>query len=234
MVHIFMNTYDLSIVIPTLNEAANIGGVIRGIRAQAEKLGLRYEVFIVDGPSTDGTGDEAKSAGARIIEEHGGGFGTAVRRGLAEARGKYALFMDADHSHPPEVFPEMWRRRVEADLVIGSRLVAGGGMELPYYRRILTRVLNRFFKSLFHLPASDCSSGYRLYRSEAMKGITGIADGFDVQQENLIWLVRAGGTAVEVPMFYSWRTEGESKAKILKFGVGYLRLVMRYWLKGIV
>ncbi len=227
-----MSELDLSIVVPTLNEAGNIGGVIRGIREQADQLGLKYEAFIVDGPSTDGTGQEAEAAGAHIVEEHAGGYGVAVRRALAEARGKFVLLMDADGSHDPAAFPEIWRRRVEADLVIGSRLVDGGGMDIPFYRRLLTYVLNGFFRILFRLPAHDCSSGYRLYRASAVKNLEGIAQGFDVQQENLIYIVRAGGHVVEVPIYYRWRTEGESKARILKFGMGYLKLVARYWLRG--
>lgn len=227
-----MSDPELSIVIPTLNEAGNIGKVLRGISEEANRLGIRYEMLIVDGPSTDGTGKEAEAAGARVVEEHGGGFGPAVRRGLAEARGKFILFMDADGSHPARYFPEIWRRRTEADLVIGSRLVSGGGMDIPYYRRLLTLILNRFFRILFHLPADDCSSGYRLYRASSVKGLAGIAKGFDVQQENLIHIVRGGGHVVEVPIWYVWREEGESKAKILQFGLGYLRLVRRYWLRG--
>jgi glycosyltransferase involved in cell wall biosynthesis len=71
---------DLSIVVPTLNESGNIGRVLEGICAQADKLGLKYEAFIVDGPSSDGTGKEAEAAGAFVVEEHSGGFGCAVRR----------------------------------------------------------------------------------------------------------------------------------------------------------
>lgn len=227
-----MSALDLSIVIPTLNEGGNIGRVLRGIRAEAEKLNLTYEAFIVDGPSGDSTGEEARAAGAAVVEEHGGGFGRAVRRGLSEAKGKFVLLMDADGSHPAKYFPEIWRRRVESDLVIGSRLAPGGGMDIPYHRRLLTRVLNRFFRSLFRLPAADCSSGYRLYRAETVKGLTGIADGFDVQQENIIWIVRRGGHVVEVPIHYVWRQEGESKARILKFGIGYLKLVAKYWFRN--
>ncbi|MFH2202525.1 MAG: glycosyltransferase [Elusimicrobiota bacterium] len=227
-----MSELDLSIVIPTLNEAANIGPVLRGICQQAERLGLRYEAFIVDGPSTDGTGKEAAAAGARVVEEHAGGFGRAVRRGLTEARGEFVLLMDADGSHSAAVFPEIWAKRLQADLVIGSRLVAGGGMEIPPHRRLLTHILNGFFRLLFGLPARDCSSGYRLYRASAVGNVEGIAQGFDIQQENLIKMVRAGGRVAEVPIYYAWRTEGVSKAKILKFGLGYLRLVARYWRGG--
>lgn len=227
-----MSDPELSIVIPTLNEAGNIGKVLRGIREEVERLDIRHEMLIVDGPSTDGTGKEAEAAGARVVEEHVGGFGRAVRRGITEARGKFILFMDADGSHPAHYFPEIWRRRMEADLVIGSRLVSGGGMDIPYYRRLLTHVLNRFFRILFRLPAYDCSSGYRLYRASSVEGLTGIAQGFDVQQENLIHIVRGGGRVAEVPIWYVWREEGESKAKILQFGMGYLRLVARYWFKN--
>lgn len=223
-----MSRPELSIVVPTLNEAANIRRVLEGITGEARRLGIRFEALVVDGPSKDATAAEAQASGALVLEEHGGGFGAAVRRGLREAKGKFVLLMDADGSHPERYFEAMWRRRAEADLVIGSRLVEGGGMDIPYHRRILTRILNRFFRSLFRLPALDCSSGYRLYRRSSMEGLRGIADGFDVQQENLIWLTARGGRVVEVAIHYVWRREGESKARILKFGLGYLRLAAKY------
>ena len=90
-----MSDLELSLVIPTLNEAGNIGKVLRGISEEANRLGIRYETLIVDGPSTDGTGKEAEAAGARVVEEHKGGFGPAVRRGRARARGTFTLCLAA-------------------------------------------------------------------------------------------------------------------------------------------
>ncbi|MFH1724565.1 MAG: glycosyltransferase [Elusimicrobiota bacterium] len=226
-----MSEPELSVVIPTVNEAASIGGVVRGVRAEAGRLGAACEVIVVDGGSSDGTCREARAAGARAMEDCGG-FAESLRRGIAAARGGFILVMDGDGSHPVETFSEMWRRRHEADVVVGSRLVPGGDLELPAHRRWLTRLLNGFFRLALRLPVADSSSGFRLYRAGALRGIEGSSAGFEFQQETLLEILRNGGSAVEVPIRYVWRAAGTSKARILALGFGYLRTAARFWWKS--
>jgi len=218
---------DLSLVIPVINEEKAIGGVLRAVRAQAERLGISMEAFIVDGGSTDGTVREAEAAGAQVLVEMGG-FGASVRRGFESSRGEFILTMDGDGSHAADEFPPMWERRSGSELVVGSRFVKGGGLDLPLYRRLLTLALNTTFRLLLGLPVSDTSSGFRLYRASAVRGMGGLAAWFDFQQEVLIRIHRAGGRVCEVPIRYVWRTAGESKARIFRLAVGYLRLLWRY------
>lgn len=119
----------LSVVLPTYNEAANVGGVVREL--QAALAGLTHEILVVDDNSPDGTARVAEEAGARVIvRTTERGLATAVVRGFQEARGDYVAVVDADGQHPPEVVRRMIDKvRVEdADLVIGSRYVEGGSV----------------------------------------------------------------------------------------------------------
>ena len=224
-----MSVPGLSFVIPALNEAGAIGGVVRGARAQAERLGVSCEALVMDGGSEDATASEAEAAGARVVVEPEG-FAPALRRGIAEAAGEYIIVMDGDGSHPAERLPALWEKRTAADVVIGSRLVDAGAMELPLYRRVLTRLLNGFFRNFLGVPAADSSSGFRLYRASMVKGLVGQARGFEFQQEILLQVLRRGGRVAEVPIRYTWRETGASKARVLPLALGYLRTTLRFWL----
>lgn len=223
-----MSAPVISFVIPALDEAAAIGGVVSGALAEAARLGLSGEALVMDGGSSDGTVAAAEAAGARVVPAPGG-FARALRLGIAEARGEYICVMDGDGSHPLERLPALWARRGEADVVIGSRLIHEGGMRLPLYRRLLSRALNVFFQIVLGVPVADSSSGYRLYRAAKVKGLEGRAEGFEFQQEILLQVLRAGGRAVEVPIRYTWREAGASKARVLPLALGYLRMTWLYW-----
>lgn len=224
-----MSAPDISFVFPAINEEGAIGGVVRGACEQARRLGATCEALVLDGASTDATRQRAEEAGARVVVETGG-FAASLRRGIEEARGEYIVVMDGDGSHPADRLPAFWERRREADVVIGSRLVESGEMELPLYRRVLTRLLNGFFRTFLGVPAADSSSGYRLYRAAAVKGLTGRAKGFEFQQEILLQVLRRGGRVAEVPIRYTWREAGDSKARVLPLALGYLRTTLRFWL----
>jgi len=126
----------LSIVVPTYREAENILPLVGRIRAALEPA-VEYEIVFVDDNSRDGTDAKVRElqqqgAPARlIVRESERGLSGAILRGFREARGDLLLCMDADMSHPPEAIPRMLRALEEqqADLVVGSRYVAGGGVE---------------------------------------------------------------------------------------------------------
>ena len=219
---------DLSVVIPALEESGSIGQVVGGIREAADRLGLRHEVLVADGGSKDATAERAREAGAEVLVVRSG-FAESIRTGFRRSRGEYILVMDGDGSHPPQTFAEMWARRAEADVVVGSRLVEDGGMALPLHRRMLTKVLNGFFRRVLGIPVLDSSSGYRLYRAGSVAGLQGRSKHFEFQQETLLWVLRRGGTAIEVPIHYRWRESGRSKAKVLALGWGYVKTVLRFW-----
>jgi dolichol-phosphate mannosyltransferase len=220
---------DLSIIIPTLNEAGNIGPLVTRCQSTIGGLGLNAEILVVDGGSQDGTVREATDAGGRVIQQQGRGYGGALRTGFAAARGRHVQTMDSDLSHEPEVIVSLWEARDRADIVIASRYVPGGGGEMPATRAVLSRILNVVFTKAFRLGIHDISSGFRLYRRSALQQITFHASDFDVLEEILILIANQGGTLTEVPFQYRPRQAGRSHAKLFKFGVAYCRTFYKMW-----
>jgi glycosyltransferase involved in cell wall biosynthesis/tetratricopeptide (TPR) repeat protein len=214
---------DLSVVIATWNEAANLPPLITELRKALAPHALAYEILVVDGGSRDGTAEVARGLGCEVMLQEEEGFGGAIRTGLDRARGAWILTMDADLSHPPDFFGEMWRRREEAEVVIASRFVPGGRADMPRLRIVLSRILNRTFSELLAIPLRDLSSGFRLYRASAVRAFRTEARDFNVQQELLTGLLVRGGRALEVPFHYRPRVHGSSHARIWKFGRSYLR-----------
>src|SRR5919204_2803465 len=92
---------ELSVIIPALNEAANLARVLPELSRTLSQLGVSYEVVVVDGGSTDGTTAAATAGGARVIRQEMPGYGGALRAGFAGARGPHLLALPADGSHAP-------------------------------------------------------------------------------------------------------------------------------------
>ncbi len=220
---------DLSIIIPALNEAGNIGPLVARCRALIVRLGVTAEILVVDGGSVDGTIQEAAEAGGLVIPQEGRGYGGALRTGFAAARGRHVQTMDSDLSHEPEVIQSLWQARDRADVVIASRYAPGGGADMPRFRAVLSRILNVTFTTAFRLPVLDISSGFRLYRAEALKRVSFRASDFDVLEEILILIYIAGGSVTEVPFLYRPRQAGRSHAKLFKFGLAYARTFLAMW-----
>jgi glycosyltransferase involved in cell wall biosynthesis len=220
---------NLSIVIPALNEAPNLQVLLPALQQVAAKLAAQHEIIVVDGGSTDGTADVAAKLGARVVKQTERGYGGALKAGFAAATGEFVATMDADFSHRPWFLRRMWNMRDRAELVIASRYVAGGRAEMPVSRLWLSRILNGFFARGLSLPYRDMSSGFRLYKRSALLDITIESRDFEVVEEILIRLYAQGYQIVEVPFHYAPRREGQSHAKVIKFGIRMLKTFFRMW-----
>ena len=220
---------DVTLVIPTLNEAGNIGELIERARGVMDDQAIRYEILTVDGGSTDGTCEEAEAAGARAIRQGGETYGDALRTGFAQATGQFIVTMDSDLSHEPEFIRRLWEERERAEIVIASRYVTGGRAEMSRFRAVLSRILNAVFTRLLQVPVKDISSGFRLYRREAIESIQCQASDFDVLEEILIKLYVRGCRVAEAPFHYRPRRHGKSHAKLIRFGLAYMRTLYRMW-----
>lgn len=220
---------ELTILIPALNEAGNIGELVARCRSVIAGIGVPAEIMIVDGGSTDRTVEEAREAGADVIRQEGRGYGGALRTGFRAARGRFIQTMDSDLSHEPEVIAQLWAARDRADVVIASRYVPGGAADMSAFRAILSRILNVTFTAVLHIPVRDISSGFRLYHRAALDRIEFRAQDFDVLEEILILIFNAGGTIAEVAFHYRPRREGKSHANLFKFGLAYCRTLYSMW-----
>jgi len=213
-------------MIPAYREADSLRDLLPRIIAAASALTPDYEILIVDTQEPmDDTEAVCAAAGARHINRSGGNqYGDAIRTGIAEARGKYLLCMDADGSHNPSSFASMWAKRAEWDIVIGSRYAEGGHTENPAVLIWMSYVVNLTFRLAFKLTARDVTNSFRLYRTAILKGMRLESNNFDILEEILIRCVTHDPPAQvgEVPVTFERRKAGESKRKLVQFALGYL------------
>jgi dolichol-phosphate mannosyltransferase len=210
------------VVLPTYNEADNVVGISAAILAALPGATL----LVVDDGSPDGTGalaDGLASADPRVRVCHRPakqGLGRAYLEGfrIALAGGASAIIqMDADWSHDPAVLPVLLGPVVanEADLVIGSRYVAGGGVvDWGIGRRFVSRAGSLFARTVLTLSPHDLTGGFKAWRASTLAAIPfdGIhAGGYVFQIEMTYRASRAGARIREVPIVFRDRRAGQSK-----------------------
>ncbi len=213
------------IVVPTYNESASVSALLDALTAGVVSPdGTPVDVLVVDDSSPDGTG--------RVVQGHPGfgvrvrlltrttkdGLGAAYRAGIADAVDAgydVVLQMDADGSHPARDVPAMLAGLAHADVVIGSRYVAGGstqGWAPP--RRALSWAANRYARGVLGLRTRDATSGFRAWRVTALirAGVLQtVSNGYGFQVENTWRAERAGLRVAEHPITFVDRTTGASK-----------------------
>jgi dolichol-phosphate mannosyltransferase len=208
------------VVIPTYNEAANIELIVDRMRASVPA----FDVLIVDDGSPDGTGeiaDALSQSDAHVHVMHRAskeGLGAAYLAGFAWALARdyeYVVEMDADGSHLPEQLPRLLAAAGEADLVLGSRWVAGGKIvNWPRSRLILSRGGNVYTRLAMGLSLRDATGGYRVFRRKTLENIdlhNVASQGYCFQVDLARRAVDAGFRVVEVPITFVERERGESK-----------------------
>lgn len=206
---------------PTFNEAENIETVLRGIRSAAPAA----EILVVDDSSPDGTADIAELVAGELGQVHvlrrdvKDGLGRAYITGFHWANERafdIVVGMDADMSHDPAALPSVVAGvEAGADLVVGSRYVAGGAIpDWPPIRRALSRWGNRYATALLHLPVHDATSGYRAYRASMLEDLELDrirASGYGFLIELVYRVASSGGRVIEVPIVFKDREFGTSK-----------------------
>ena len=137
--------------------------------------------------------------------------------------------MDADLSHEPRFVADLWNARGSGEVLIASRYVAGGAATMPLGRRLLSRLLNRVFARGLGFRVRDLSSGFRLYDARALQGIGLSASDVDILQEILVKIQMQGWRVREIPFTYAPRVFGSSSARVIPFGLSYLRTFYSLW-----
>jgi dolichol-phosphate mannosyltransferase len=220
---------ELAIIIPAIDERENLELLIPAIWDVVSTLRICAEVIVVDGGSKDGTVEAAENRGARVIRQEERGYGGALLAGFGAARAPYLITMDADLSHRPSFLSDLWNSRTKAHVLIASRYVPSGRAEMSAFRRMLSKILNRTYARVLSLPLKDLSSGFRMYRIEALRNLQLKARDFDVLEEILIRVHAEGWSILELPFRYMSRGSGRSHAKLIKFGIAYLKTLARMW-----
>jgi dolichol-phosphate mannosyltransferase len=208
------------VILPAYNEAENVLPLSREVLKQ--DVGL--EVLVVDDASPDGTARLVTEAMADERRLHllnreaklglGSAYLAGFRYGL-ERDYERILTMDCDFSHNPRYLPELLHAMDDADMVIGSRYVQGGGIRnWALHRRVLSAFANFYTRVLLRLPVRDCTSGYRCYSRAVLEQVNPFASeasGYSFLEE-MVWRVhRAGFRVREVPIIFEDRYSGASK-----------------------
>ena len=212
-----------SLVIPTLNEAASIGFVVRTFRAAAESANQRFffrnpidwEVLVIDGPSTDGTADEARKEGARVISESRRGYGRAYLTGFGAATGEVIATADGDASYPVEEIPWLVLDLLEhrLDFLTCDRLSYLDSKAMTTEHRIGNWMLNFSLRAFFHsalqgAPARvlrDSQSGMWIFRREILDRVRLTQEGMAFSEELKLEVLIRGLRFEETPIRYSER-----------------------------
>jgi dolichol-phosphate mannosyltransferase len=226
----------LALVIPTLREAENIGGLLVHIRSVLDPLEIDYEILVVDDDSRDGT-EEIVSAIAHedprvclLIRKGERGLSGAVLYGWRQTDAAILGVMDADLQHPPELLPALIAAIFAGnDLVIGSRYAVGGALGAWNPVRKLLSVAAVWATWPIQRPgirAHDPMTGFFLVRRACIDGITFQPSGFKLLLEILVrGRIRS---VAEVPLAFGSRNRGASKANF-KVGWDYAKLLARLY-----
>jgi dolichol-phosphate mannosyltransferase len=213
------------VVIPTYNEAENIGALLRAVDAELQKVAPDdHRVLVVDDASPDGTGRLADDVAAEfstievLHRTAKDGLGRAYIAGFehALARGaEWVIEMDADFSHDPRYLGDLIKASDHADLVLGSRYVEGGAVRnWGLLRRIISRGGSTYSRLILGVHVRDLTGGFKCIRRSVLETIdlsTLRADGYVFQIEVTYLAVKGGFTVVEVPIVFSDRQIGASK-----------------------
>jgi dolichol-phosphate mannosyltransferase len=212
------------LVLPTYNEAENLEKIVRAALPELAKATPDHHILVVDDGSPDGTGEIADRLAAEFEEVEvlhrtaKEGLGRAYLAGFERALVSGAdlvLEMDADFSHDPQDLPRLIAASAEADLVLGSRYVPGGGVtDWGLFRQMLSRGGSWYARVVLGVPVRDLTGGFKCFHRRTLEGIdyrNTHADGYGFQIEITYRALKAGFRVKEVPIVFRDRKEGTSK-----------------------
>jgi glycosyltransferase involved in cell wall biosynthesis len=217
----------VSVIVPARNEHANLVELLPRVRRHGD------EHLLIDGHSTDGTAELARSHGFRVVDDGGRGKGDAIRTGIAAATGEILVFIDADQSHDPDDIPRLLQPILdgEADHVSGSRM-RGGSDELHGTPGELVRLWGSTLITLginlrYGALLTDSQNGFRAIRRDVARALELREDLTTIEQEMIVKTLRKGYRLTEVPTHEFRRKHGQSTFKVSRVAGRYLYT----WLK---
>jgi len=227
------------VIIPTYNERDNIPPLIEELSKVRESGD--FDVLFIDDSSPDGTAELIKEYAKHnnwiklIIREHERGLGSALRRGYQYAYQNnydYVIQMDADLQHPPHIILDLIDKlKFGCEVVVASRYVKGGGSEgWPFYRRLISKLANKYATTLLNIKVNDVTSGFRGFNIRAIKDLLDYelsSKGYVLQVETIAVLNRLGYKICEVPFIFKRRIRGASKLgvkEMIKYFIAIFRI----------
>lgn len=221
---------EISLVLPCLNEQDTIRICVEKANKAFAGGGLSGEVVVVDNGSTDKSVEIAKNAGAVVVYESAKGYGSALRRGIDEANGKYIIMGDSDDTYDFLEIPKFVKLLREGyDLVMGSRFrgkILPGAMTWSH-RYVGNPILSGMLRLFFGGKVSDAHCGLRGFSKEAYKKMGLHTTGMEFASEMVIHALKKKLKITEVPITYHVR-RGESKLSSFRDAWRHIRFMLLY------
>jgi glycosyltransferase involved in cell wall biosynthesis len=214
----------IAVLLPCLDEAATIGGVVASFRASLPGS----TVYVYDNGSTDGTARRAAEAGAVVRFEPTPGKGAVVRRMFADVDADLYVMADGDGTYDASRSPKLVKRLVDEDLdmVVGAR----SGVTVDAGRAghaFGNRLFNRLYRWLFGTGFTDILSGYRVFSRRFVKSFPAVSTGFEVETEMSVHASQLRLPVAEVDVDYGTRPDGStSKLRTVADGTNILRAML--------
>jgi glycosyltransferase involved in cell wall biosynthesis len=225
-------TFEVSVVIPCLNEANSLELCIRKALDAFAKNGIRGEVVVADNGSTDGSIEIAEKAGARVVRVRKGGYGSALQGGIARSKGQFIVMGDADDSYDFSAVPDFVKKWREGyDVVMGNRFlgeIKPGAM--PWHHKYignpgLSALLNVFFRT----GAGDSHCGMRGFTRAAFDQMDLRTTGMEFASEFIIKASQLGVRIGEIPVVLSKDKRGRPPhLRSFHDGWRHLRFMLLY------
>jgi len=224
---------QLSVVIPVYNERYTVRELVRRVVA----VDVSKEIVMVDDGSTDGTSEILTSIAARYPEvrlfqqPRNQGKGAAIRRGIQESTGEFLIIQDADLEYDPSEYPMLLKPLLagEADVVYGSRFVAGHRRVHLFWHAVANKGLTLLTNVLTNLNLTDMETCYKAFRTELIKRIPLRSDRFGFEPEVTMKVAKLGCRIFEVPISYHGRDYAEGKKIGPKDAVSAVWTLLKYW-----
>jgi len=223
----------ISVVIPSYNESLNIGNVISATVEALEKIGLPFEIIVVDDGSVDMTGEIARACGARVISyKRNFGKGHALRSGFRAAEGDIIVTVDADFSSNPQEIEKLVLPLMKGtDIVFGTRFSEKSNVR-PYATSRIMRLGNKLLNLTILLMTgrsiTDSQTGFRAFNRKILNNLNLASNGFEVETEITVKALSSGFSFEEVPITsFPPRSYHASKMNVFRDGFRILKRIIR-------